>query len=202
MEATPRRTRGKSAVRFAFNHSMRIAVSRQPFELLDTVARPDFKGLAKPRLVRGEVDERVTCIYTQRRGRETRHLGLPGLLLPLGPQTARPLTRLYEESLRQHGLRATQFSILAALTLKGPTVLGDLAGVLGLDRTTLTRSAGLLERKRRVARGQSSDAREHVLKVTQAGREKLEAAFPARQEAQDQAGLMLPTGEWTIAGAG
>jgi DNA-binding MarR family transcriptional regulator len=115
-------------------------------------------------------------------------------------KTARALTRLYEERLRPYGLRATQFSILAALTLKGPTVVGDLADVLGLDRTTLTRSAGLLERKHWVTRGQSNDAREHVLQVTEAGREKLEAAFPAWREAQERAGQMLAAGEWSLVG--
>jgi DNA-binding MarR family transcriptional regulator len=79
--------------------------------------------------------------------------------------------------------------------------VGDLAGMLGLDRTTLTRSAGLLERKRWVARGQSNDAREHVLQVTEAGRKKLEAAFPAWQEAQERAGQMLAAGEWSLVGA-
>jgi len=34
---------------------------------------------------------------------------------------ARVLTRLYEQKLRPHGVRATWFSILAALALKGPT---------------------------------------------------------------------------------
>ncbi|MFB9807040.1 hypothetical protein ACFFQF_18180 [Haladaptatus pallidirubidus] len=38
---------------------------------------------------------------------------------------AREITRLYEEKLRPHGLRATQFSVLAALALKGPTPSGN-----------------------------------------------------------------------------
>ena len=59
---------------------------------------------------------------------------------------ARALTRLYEQRLRPHRLRATQFSILAALTLKGPTPVTALADLLGLERTTLTRSAAVLER--------------------------------------------------------
>jgi DNA-binding MarR family transcriptional regulator len=60
---------------------------------------------------------------------------------------AREITRLYEQKLRPHGLRATQFSILAALAVKGSTSIGELAGVLGLDRTTLTRNASRLEEK-------------------------------------------------------
>jgi len=60
---------------------------------------------------------------------------------------ARAITRLYEQRLRPHGLRATQLSILAALALKGPTPIGELADFLVLERTTLSRSAALLQRR-------------------------------------------------------
>jgi DNA-binding MarR family transcriptional regulator len=98
---------------------------------------------------------------------------------------ARAITRLYERRLRPHGLRATQFSILAALGLKGPTPLSRLADVLGLERTTLTRSAGLLERNGWVTSAASDDGRERPLRLTAAGRRKLEAALPAWKQAQD-----------------
>jgi DNA-binding MarR family transcriptional regulator len=99
-------------------------------------------------------------------------------------RVARAVTRLYEELLRPHGLRATQFSILAALVLKGPTATGELADLLGLERTTLTRSAGLLRRNGWLSAVRSRDARERLLLASAAGREKLEQAFPAWQEAQ------------------
>lgn len=99
-------------------------------------------------------------------------------------KAARRLTRLYENKLRPHGLRATQFSILAALALKGPTCVSDLARTLGLDRTTLTRGAALLERNGWVCTGETDDARKHFVALTRAGRAKLESAFPAWQEAQ------------------
>ena len=99
---------------------------------------------------------------------------------------ARALTRLYEEQLRPHGLRATQFSILAALSQKGPTPVGELADLLGLERTTLTRGAALLERHGWVALDRSSDdARERLLRLTPEGLAQLEAAFPAWKAAQD-----------------
>lgn len=101
---------------------------------------------------------------------------------------ARAITRLYEEKLRPHGLRATQFSILAALALKGRAPIGELARVLGLERTTLTRSAALLERNGWIAAGPSRDARERPLRLTPAGRRKLKEAFPAWKEAQDRIG--------------
>lgn len=98
---------------------------------------------------------------------------------------ARALTRLYEEKLRPHGLRATQFSILAALALKGRTPIGELADVLGLERTTLTRSAGVLEREGWVETAPSEDARERPLDLTPAGLRTLRRAYPAWKEAQE-----------------
>ncbi len=98
---------------------------------------------------------------------------------------ARAITRLFEEKLRPHGLRATQFSVLAALALKAPTPVKELAETLGLERTTLTRIGALLERNGWVSTAQSEDARERPFRLTGAGRRKLESAFPAWKEAQD-----------------
>jgi len=114
-------------------------------------------------------------------------------------KTARAITRLYEAKLRPHGLRATQFSILAALALKGATPVGELADRLGLERTTLTRSAGRLQRAGWLSAGRSEDAREHLLQLTDAGCAKLEAAFPAWQEAQQLVGRRIASGDWRLA---
>jgi DNA-binding MarR family transcriptional regulator len=102
-------------------------------------------------------------------------------------RSARAITRLYDAELRPHGLRATQFSILVALALAGPRPIGALAEGLGLDRTTLTRGAALLERDGWVAAEPSDDARERRLRLTRAGRRKLESAYPAWNAAQDSA---------------
>lgn len=100
---------------------------------------------------------------------------------------ARAVTRLFEEKLRPHGLRATQFSVLAALALKGPTPVKALADTLGLDRTTLTRVAAVLRRHGWIGGARSDDARQHPVRLTAEGRRRLEGAFPAWKEAQDQA---------------
>jgi DNA-binding MarR family transcriptional regulator len=111
-------------------------------------------------------------------------------------RTARAITRDFEVRLRPHGLRATQFSILAALSLMGPTSVSELAQVLGLERTTLTRSSAVMQRNGWIEAAESTDAREHPLRLTPAGRQKLEAAFPAWKEAQDLVGQKLERGEY------
>ena len=101
---------------------------------------------------------------------------------------ARAITRLYDEKLRPHGLRGTQFSVLASLALGGPRPIGALAEALGLEHTTLTRGSARLERNGWIATDRSTDGRERLLRLTPAGRAKLEEAFPAWRDAQDIAG--------------
>jgi DNA-binding MarR family transcriptional regulator len=99
-------------------------------------------------------------------------------------RTARAITRLFEEYLRPHSLRATQFSALSVLAQRGPTSVSTLADILGLERTTMTRGAALLERNRWVATVPSEDARERLLSITEAGVSTLRAALPAWETAQ------------------
>lgn len=101
---------------------------------------------------------------------------------------ARELTRLYEEHLRPHGLRATQFSVLAALWIKGATPITELADILGLERTTLTRGANLMERNGWIQEAPSKDGRVRAIRLTDDGRAKVEGAYPAWEEAQALAG--------------
>jgi len=107
-------------------------------------------------------------------------------------RSARAITRHFEAKLRRHGLRATQFSILAALALAGPMPMGRLAELLGLERTSLTRSATLLERDGWVRTDRSADGRERPLLLTASGRRKLESAYPSWKAAQDSVAKAFP----------
>jgi DNA-binding MarR family transcriptional regulator len=105
---------------------------------------------------------------------------------------ARAITRHFEARLRRHGLRATQFSVLAALALAGPMPMGELAKLLGLERTTLTRSATLLEGEGWIRSDRSGDGRERPLRLTASGRRKLESAYPSWKAAQDSVASAIP----------
>ncbi len=99
---------------------------------------------------------------------------------------ARAVTRHFDAFLRPHGLRPTQFSILAMLAQRGPTGHVRLADALGLERTTLTRSAATLARRGWIETLSTTDARERPLSLTEAGRHALDAALPAWKEARDR----------------
>ena len=99
---------------------------------------------------------------------------------------ARAVTRHFDGFLRPHGLRSTQFSILAMLAQRGPTGRIRVADGLGLERTTLPRSAATRERLGWIEPRGTDDARERPLALTEAGRRVLEAALPAWKEARDR----------------
>lgn len=97
--------------------------------------------------------------------------------------TARAVTRMYDEALRASGLKVTQFSLLAALE-HGPTrSVSALAGMLALERTTLTRNLRLLGDAGLIAqRPGPRRAVSHTL--TQAGHDALARARPLWRAAQ------------------
>ena len=101
-------------------------------------------------------------------------------------RAARQITRVYDRELRPYGLRVTQFTILAMLSLRGAMTIGELAEALGAERTTLTRNLALIEAESWVQiRPAVEDARSRVLTVTDKGRAVVAEAFPAWRKAQD-----------------
>lgn len=100
-------------------------------------------------------------------------------------RAARTITREFDEALRPHGLRATQFTLLSALHLAGPQTIGALAELLSADRTTLTRNLAVAEQHRwATLRANPDDARSRIAAITAKGLRVLSAALPAWRKTQ------------------
>ncbi|WP_188311813.1 MarR family winged helix-turn-helix transcriptional regulator [Salinarimonas soli] len=100
-------------------------------------------------------------------------------------RASRAITRAFDRELRAHGLRATQFTLLATLSLKGGQTIGELAEFIVADRTTMTRNVALIEEKGLVeVRQHEDDARVRVVTITAWGRETLAAALASWGEVQ------------------
>jgi len=99
-------------------------------------------------------------------------------------RAARAITRRFDTALRPHGIKATQFTLLAALALKGPQPIGALAEFIGLDRTTLTRNLAVAAEQSLVRIDSGEDARARVASITTRGRQTLRRAFLAWRETQ------------------
>lgn len=127
----------------------------------DPGANPGVPGRARPVpfATTLEVRDSCLCLHVQR--------------------AARTLARRFDEALRPFGLTNGQFSLLMALNRPDPPLLGPVARLLAMDRTTLTAALKPLERGGLVqVRIDPKDRRRRRLVLTDAGQERLAAAVP------------------------
>ena len=82
---------------------------------------------------------------------------------------ARQIGRAYDAALAPSGLNTNQYAILANIQRYQPVSQMELAQHLKLERTTLYRAVGLMERKGWVRAGNSGKGVEKVLAVTGRG---------------------------------
>jgi DNA-binding MarR family transcriptional regulator len=110
-----------------------------------------------------------------------------GCLCLASRRAARAITREFDSALRSRGLRATQFTLLAALHLTGPRSIGELAELLSADRTTLTRNLAVAEQHGWVVtRPGRDDARARIAAIAPKGSRVLKAALPAWRKVQQR----------------
>jgi DNA-binding MarR family transcriptional regulator len=103
-------------------------------------------------------------------------------------RTARQVTRIYDSHLAPAGLTLTQYSLISTLALgANPTPsVHELAGVLNMDRTTLTRTLKPLLAARLVTLAKGADKRSKAVTLTPAGRTAFDTAKPLWRRAQNE----------------
>ena len=106
-------------------------------------------------------------------------------------QAARRITRLYDSRMQPSGIRATQFTVLSQLMLRGEMPIGKLASILGMERTTLTRNLTLLEQQKWISSKAGDDPRSRMIAITAQGRGMVRRGFPYWSKAQAQVGKLL-----------
>jgi DNA-binding MarR family transcriptional regulator len=111
-------------------------------------------------------------------------------------RAARSLARRFDEALRPFGLTNGQFSLLMSLNRPEPPPMGPVAGLLAMDRTTLTAALKPLERRGLVRIvPDSADRRSRVLVLTTKGRQLMARAVPVWQTTHDEVERRLPDGD-------
>lgn len=93
-------------------------------------------------------------------------------------RSARRITQIYDAALQETGLRITQYSILANVDDRKDLSITDLAKLLVMDRTTLTRNLRPLQRDGLVQLDDGPDRRSKALHLTSKGRKALAQARP------------------------
>lgn len=106
------------------------------------------------------------------------------------------VTQLYEQALRPAGLTAPQFTLLQTLKLAPGILQKQMAELLGIDSTTLTRTLALLRRRGWVKVQPGNDRRTLRLGLTRAGEKEYEGALPYWQLAQKRLQQGLGEPDW------
>lgn len=111
-------------------------------------------------------------------------------------RASRALTQLYDDALRPLGLRATQFTVLQALSLTGEVSQGTLGEILAIDTTTLTRTLAIMSRRGWIAKRYGKDRRERRLCLTKKGEAQLNRATPNWEKLQAKLRRQLGDKRW------
>lgn len=111
-------------------------------------------------------------------------------------RATRALTQLYDETLRPHGLRSTQFTILQALSLTGEISQGNLSDLLVMDSTTLTRTLRLMFAKGWIQQRAGKDRRERWLQLSAAGQRQFQRASVPWEELQTRLRSRVGSASW------
>ena len=108
----------------------------------------------------------------------------------------RAVTQFYDAEMRRHGIRPTQGSILAALMAKDTWNMAELSDWLGMERTTLVRNLGPLQRDGFVRADGGGRGRRVELAITAKGRKQIEKLTPAWKSAQSAVVKTLGEKRW------
>jgi DNA-binding MarR family transcriptional regulator len=100
-------------------------------------------------------------------------------------KASRVITQHFDECLKPIGLFATQFSILATVAIVKSGTIKELAEILVMDRTTLTRNLKPLEREGWLKAEPGQDQRTRVISLTENGETTLKKALPLWKQAQN-----------------
>jgi DNA-binding MarR family transcriptional regulator len=121
----------------------------------------------------------------------TDYMAAAGCFCMASRDAARKITRLYDSMMQESGVRITQFTILSQLMLRGEMPIGKLAGLLGMERTTLTRNLMPLEEQKWITVRAGEDPRARMIAITGPGRAVVRRAFPYWSSAQAHVGKLL-----------
>ena len=112
-------------------------------------------------------------------------------------RAARAVTRAYEEALKPGDLKATQFSLLAYLTLDPAASFADITEHMAMDQSTLTRNLRPLERRGLVSVRPGADRRTRSITLTAKGRRLYEEVLPLWQQVQSRVVERLGRSGWS-----
>lgn len=99
-------------------------------------------------------------------------------------QLSRRVSQQFDELVSEAGMKTTQYSLLSTIVRLGPVRPGQLAQVMEMDASTLTRNLQPLVARGWVVQGSGSDGRSRQVEATEAGVAQQALAREAWKRAQ------------------
>lgn len=104
---------------------------------------------------------------------------------------SRAISRIYDDALRPHGLKGSQLSILALVSVLRRAEPSEVCRILQLDASTFSRNVTRMRSNGWLEASSTDDRRAHRLGVTAKGNQLLVEAFPSWRRAQEKAMSLL-----------
>jgi DNA-binding MarR family transcriptional regulator len=111
-------------------------------------------------------------------------------------RTTRAITKAFDAVLQPIRLSSTQFAILVAVAKTQPVAVGDLADVLLVDPSTLSRSLVLMQKQRLVVVSGRSAMRQRFVTLSPQGARRLDDSVPRWRKVQAQFVNLLGSNHW------
>jgi MarR family transcriptional regulator, organic hydroperoxide resistance regulator len=100
-------------------------------------------------------------------------------------KATRVITRRYDKHLKPSDLKITQYSVLANINRNPGVTVSELANLMVMDQTTMTRNLQVLKKQGYLDIKEGvNDQRAKSIFVSEAGKKKFEQAQPYWEEAQ------------------
>jgi DNA-binding MarR family transcriptional regulator len=112
-------------------------------------------------------------------------------------QAARAVTLLYDKAFESSGLLSTQLGVLHIIYNSAYITISQLAGALGMDRTTLTRNLSVLARQGLIKISSGKDHRTRIVTITSKGRTYVAKAIPLWNEVQRNVKQQMGENSWS-----
>ena len=107
------------------------------------------------------------------------------------------MTKIYDRILEPSSLNASQVTLLATLRALGPQAFADLAQILHIDRSTLSRNLSVAGGRGLIRLEVGEDRRTRQVSLTRAGARALAAAYPLWLRAQETLEQVTDSGDLT-----
>jgi DNA-binding MarR family transcriptional regulator len=103
----------------------------------------------------------------------------------------RVITSIYDDALSSVGLKTSQFNLLVTVSNRDPARPAELAKILEMDESTLSRNVERMCAKGWLVLKPEEDRRSHVIKVSDSGMALIRKGIPAWEKAQEEVGRRL-----------